>query len=76
MIKLKDGYTLMHEHLTIDLMPGDLGGTDFDTLCRELTEYSLDEIGAEFGGRDHSTVISSINNSINILDLLRNLLKI
>ncbi|WP_296333601.1 chromosomal replication initiator protein DnaA, partial [uncultured Treponema sp.] len=30
-------------------------------LCRELTEYSLDEIGAEFGGRDHSTVISSIN---------------
>ena len=31
-------------------------------LCRELTEYSLDEIGAEFGGRDHSTVISSINN--------------
>ena len=38
MIKLKDGYTLMHEHLTIDLMPGDLGGTDFDTLCRELTE--------------------------------------
>lgn len=31
-------------------------------LCRELTEYSLDEIGEEFGGRDHSTVISSINN--------------
>ena len=31
-------------------------------LCRELTEYSLDEIGDEFGGRDHSTVISSINN--------------
>ena len=30
-------------------------------LCRELTEYSLDEIGEEFGGRDHSTVISSIN---------------
>ncbi len=31
-------------------------------LCRELTEYSLDEIGEEFGGRDHSTIISSINN--------------
>lgn len=31
-------------------------------LCRELTEYSLDEIGEEFGGRDHSTVISSISN--------------
>ena len=38
MIRLKDGYTLMHEHLTIDLMPGDLGGADFDILCRELTE--------------------------------------
>lgn len=31
-------------------------------LCRELTEYSLSEIGEEFGGRDHSTVLSSINN--------------
>jgi len=38
MIRLKDGYTLMHEHLTIDLMPGDLGGTDIDLLCRELAE--------------------------------------
>ena len=38
MVKLKEGYTLMHEHLTIDLMPGDLGGTGFDILCRELTE--------------------------------------
>ena len=38
MIKLADGYTLMHEHLTIDLMPGDLGQADFDLLCRELTE--------------------------------------
>jgi phosphotriesterase-related protein len=38
MLKLKDGYTLMHEHLTIDLMPGDLGGADFDILCRELME--------------------------------------
>lgn len=38
MLKLKDGYTLMHEHLTIDLTPGDLGGADFDILCRELTE--------------------------------------
>ena len=28
----------MHEHLTIDLMPGDLGGTDIDILYRELTE--------------------------------------
>ena len=38
MIELKDGYTLMHEHLTINLMPGDLGEADFDILCRELTE--------------------------------------
>ena len=38
MIKLKDGYTLMHEHLTIDLMPGDIGEADFDILCSELTE--------------------------------------
>ena len=28
----------MHEHLTINLMPGDLGEADFDILCRELTE--------------------------------------
>ena len=42
MVKLKDGYTLMHEHLTIDLMPGDLGGADFDILCRELSDlYTL-----------------------------------
>ena len=38
MIELEDGYTLMHEHLTINLMPGDLGEADFDILCRELTE--------------------------------------
>ena len=28
-------------------------------LCRELTDYSQDEIGGAFGGRDHSTVIHS-----------------
>ena len=38
MIRLEDGYTLMHEHLTIDLTPGDLGGADFGILCHELTE--------------------------------------
>jgi len=26
-------------------------------LCRELTSYSLQEIGEAFGGRDHSTII-------------------
>ena len=38
MITLKDGYTLMHEHLTINLMPGDLGEAELDVLCHELTE--------------------------------------
>ncbi len=38
MIKPADGYTLMHEHLTIDLSPGDLGTADPGILCRELTE--------------------------------------
>ena len=41
-------------------------------LCRELTEFSQDEIGSEFGGRDHSTVISSCNwveNKLKIGDL-------
>ena len=28
-------------------------------LCRELTEYSLNEIGQAFGDRDHATVIHS-----------------
>ncbi|MBQ8678167.1 MAG: chromosomal replication initiator protein DnaA [Treponema sp.] len=31
-------------------------------LSRELTEYSLMEIGEEFGGRDHTTIMSSIRN--------------
>ncbi len=30
-------------------------------ICRELTQLSLPEIGKEFGGRDHSTVMHSIN---------------
>ena len=36
-------------------------------LCRELTEYSQGEIGEEFGGRDHSTIISSIRKIENEL---------
>jgi len=35
-VKLLDGYTLMHEHMTIDLTPGDLGTTSFELLCRDL----------------------------------------
>ena len=30
-------------------------------LCRELTEYSLTEIGQSFGDRDHATVLHSCN---------------
>jgi chromosomal replication initiator protein len=30
-------------------------------LCRKLTPASLDEIGGHFGGRDHSTILHSIN---------------
>jgi chromosomal replication initiator protein len=28
-------------------------------LCRELTEFSLTEIGQVFGGRDHTTILYS-----------------
>jgi len=30
-------------------------------LCKSLTDSSLKTIGLHFGGRDHSTVIHSIN---------------
>jgi chromosomal replication initiator protein len=32
-------------------------------LCRELTERTIPEIAASFGGRDHSTVLHAINKT-------------
>ena len=33
---LIDGYTLMHEHMSIDLSPGDVGTVSFDLMCSDL----------------------------------------
>ncbi len=35
---VSDGYTLMHEHMSIDLSPGDLGTESFDLLCSDLAD--------------------------------------
>ena len=35
---LIDGYTLMHEHMSIDLSPGDIGTGSFDLLCADLKD--------------------------------------
>lgn len=35
-VKLLEGYTLTHEHMTIDLSPGDLGTTSFNPLVKDL----------------------------------------
>ncbi|MEW6097447.1 MAG: chromosomal replication initiator protein DnaA [bacterium] len=37
-------------------------------LCRDLTTHSLPEIGREFGGRDHTTVIHAYNKIKNQMD--------
>ena len=31
-------------------------------LCRKLLDATYDDIGKEFGGRDHSTVMNSCDN--------------
>ena len=42
-------------------------------ICKDITEYSLQDIGDEFGGRDHSTVIHSIEKIENDLKVDANL---
>ena len=36
-------------------------------LIRRMTNLSLKEIGAEFGNRDHSTVLSALNRMENLI---------
>lgn len=45
-------------------------------LCRELTNHSLPEIGREFGGRDHTTVIHAYNKIKEQIDSDPNIKKI
>jgi chromosomal replication initiator protein len=40
-------------------------------LCRELTDLSLPKIGNLFGGRDHTTVIHSIDKVQKMLQVDR-----
>lgn len=35
---LNNGYTLMHEHMSIDLTPGDIGTESFELLCMDLKD--------------------------------------
>ena len=35
-MKYQDGFTLMHEHMTIDLIAGDFGTDSFDELAADL----------------------------------------
>ncbi len=35
-MELASGYTLMHEHMSISLSPGDLGTDSFESLCADL----------------------------------------
>lgn len=51
-------------------------------ICRELTQLSLPDIGKEFGGRDHSTVMHSIRKiksemqkDLSTMNTINNLIK-
>ncbi|MDO5133198.1 MAG: phosphotriesterase-related protein [Eubacteriales bacterium] len=37
-MKLQDGFTLVHEHMSIDLTPGDIGTGSYELLCRDLKQ--------------------------------------
>ena len=74
MIKLTDGYTLMHEHLTINLTPGDLGEADPDVLFRELRELyrfgvrNIVDLTNQGMGRNPSVLrAASLATGINII---------
>ena len=37
-------------------------------LCRELTDSSYPKIGAEFGGKDHTTVLHANEKITNLIE--------
>ena len=48
---LSSGYTLMHEHMSLGLSPGDMGTESFDLLCADLMDaYRYGEIAWSYPG--------------------------
>ena len=37
-------------------------------LCRQMTDYSTTEIAAEFGGKDHTTVMYNVRKILTLLE--------
>jgi phosphotriesterase-related protein len=44
-MELASGFTLMHEHMSIALSPGDLGTDSFEDLCADLCELKAWGVG-------------------------------